>query len=159
MANLAAFTFLLMYLYSAHGLLSLGHLWSPGTPSSSHSQLIQLIGGQPLFTAVCWHTQHHTTASHVSTHRPRHHIHFKPFFTLPTTAFLDLSPTRAMAKSSDLTPSGRSTATSVTSFSTNSGKDIFQNNFALLTALQEHKIHTPPGPCPACAGVCGATKT
>jgi hypothetical protein len=64
-----------------------------------------------------------------------------------------------MAKSGDLTPSGRSTATSITSFSINSVKDIFQDNFALLATLQERKIHAPPGPYPARAGVRSATKT
>ncbi len=78
---------------------------------------------------------------------------------LQAPAFLDLSPTRAMAKSGDLTPSGWSTATSVTSFSTNSSKDIFQDDFALLATLQECKIHAPPSPRQARAGVCGTTKT
>jgi hypothetical protein len=75
------------------------------------------------------------------------------------TALLDLSPTGATAKNGNLTPSGRSTATSITSFSTNSIKDIFQDNSTLLATLQEHEIHDPLGSCPACAGVCGTTKT
>jgi hypothetical protein len=54
---------------------------------------------------------------------------------MPMTAFLDLSPTRAMAKSGNLTLSGNSTATSVTSFSINSGDDIFQDDYALLATL------------------------
>jgi hypothetical protein len=64
-----------------------------------------------------------------------------------------------MAKSGIIFPSGQSTATSITSLSTNSIEDIFQDNFALLATLQECKIHAPPGPCPACAGVCCTTKT
>jgi hypothetical protein len=87
------------------------------------------------------------------------HGHFKPSPTMSTTALLDLSPTGATAKSSDLTSSGRLTATSVTSFSTNSIKDIFQDNSALLATLQECKIHAPPGPRPVCARVHGTTKT
>jgi hypothetical protein len=78
---------------------------------------------------------------------------------MPTTTLSNLSSTRATAKSGDLTPSGRLTATSVTSFSTNSIKDIFQDNIALLGTLQECKIQTPSSPHPACAGVCGTTKT
>jgi hypothetical protein len=161
MANLAAFTFLLMYLYSAqHGLLSLGHLGSTGTPSSSYSsRLIQLSEDQPLLPTACWHTQNQTTASPAYAHRFRQHVRFKLSVTMPMTAFLDLSPTRAMAKSGQLTTSGRSAATSVTSFSTNNGEDILQDYYALLATLQERKIHAPPGPRPACAGACGATTT
>jgi hypothetical protein len=55
---------------------------------------------------------------------------------MPTTALLDLSPTGATAKSGNLTPSGRSAATSVTSISTNSVKDIFQ---AILPCLQHYR--------------------
>jgi hypothetical protein len=50
----------------------------------------------------------------------------KKFATAARKAFLDLSPTRATANSGDLIPSGWLTATSVTSFSTNSIKDIFR---------------------------------
>ncbi len=78
---------------------------------------------------------------------------------MPMTALLDLSPTKATAKSGELTTSGPLTATSVTSFSTNSGEGILQNNYALLVTLQERKIHAPPGPCPAHAGAYSATKT
>jgi hypothetical protein len=152
MANPAAFIFLLMYLCSTHGLLSLGNFWSPVTPLSSHSWSAQLSGGQPLFTAARWHTQHHTTTSSASLHHSQGHVRFKPSLTLPTTALLDISPTRATAKSSNLTPSGRLTATSITSFSTNSSKDIFQDNFALLTTLQEGGVHASLGPHPACTG-------
>jgi hypothetical protein len=59
---------------------------------------------------------------------------------MPMTALLDLSPTGAKAKSGNLTHSSQSTATSITSFSTNSIKDIFQNNSVLLATLQEPKI-------------------
>ncbi len=159
MANPAAFIFLLMYLCSAHGTLSSGNFWIPSMPLSSHSWSAQLYGGQPLFTAACWHTQHHTTTSSVSSHCSRWHVHFKASLTMPTATFLDLSPTGAMAKSGNLTHSGQSTATSITSFSTNSGKVIFQDDFTLLVTLQERKIHAPPRPCPAPAGVCSATKT
>jgi hypothetical protein len=78
---------------------------------------------------------------------------------MPMTAFLYQSPTGAMAKSGDLTPSGQSTATSVTSISTNRCNDIFQDDIVLLATLQECKIHSPPGPHLAWAGVCGNTKT
>jgi hypothetical protein len=78
---------------------------------------------------------------------------------MSTTTLLNLSPTGATAKSGNLTPSGRSTLTSITSFSTNSIENIFQDNFALLATLQDCKIHAPPGPCPACARIHGATKT
>jgi hypothetical protein len=76
-----------------------------------------------------------------------------------TTTLLDLSPIRAMAKSGKLTTSGRLTATSVTSFSTNSGEGILQDNYALLATLQEREIHAPPSPRPARAGARSATKT
>jgi hypothetical protein len=72
---------------------------------------------------------------------------------MPTTALLNLSPTEAMTKSGNITPSSQSTATSITSFSTNSAEDIFQDNFTLLVTLQEHEIHAPPSPRPAHAGV------
>jgi hypothetical protein len=75
-----------------------------------------------------------------------------------TAAFLDLSPTSATAKSGDLTPSDHLTATSITGFITNSGKDILQDDYALLMTLQECKIRAPPSPCPACTGVHGAKK-
>ncbi len=132
MTNPAAFIFLLMYQCSAHGLLSLGNFWSPGMPLSSHSWWAQWSGGQPLSTTVCWHTQHHTTTSSASSHCSQQHVRFKPSITMPTIAFLDLSSTKAMAKSGDLTPSGRLTATFVTSFSTNSGKFFFRTIFPCL---------------------------
>jgi hypothetical protein len=113
MANLAAFIFLLRYLCSAHGLLSLGKFWSPGTPSSLHSWSAQLSRGQSLFTAACWHTQHHTTASPASSHCSRWHVRFKPS---PMTALPEFSPIRATATIGDVTPSGRSTDTPITSF-------------------------------------------
>jgi hypothetical protein len=86
------------------------------------------------------------------------HIHFKSSLTMLTTAILDLSSTESRAKSGSFTPSGQLTTTSVTSFSTNSIKDMIQDNSVLLATLQEHKIHAPPGPCPARAGVCGTTR-
>jgi hypothetical protein len=89
----------------------------------------------------------------------RWHVCFKPSSIMPTTTLLDLSPNWAMAKSGNLTLFGLSTTTSVTSFSTNSIKDIFQDDSALLATLQERKIHAPPGPCQAYAGVCSTTKT
>jgi hypothetical protein len=70
MANLAAFSVLLMYLCSAHGLLSLGNFWSPGTPPLSHSQSAQLSGGRPIFTTVCWHTNNQSNV-------PKKHIRKK----------------------------------------------------------------------------------
>jgi hypothetical protein len=131
MANLAAFIFLLRYLCSAHGLLSLGEFGSPGVPSSLHSWSAQLSGGRPLFTAACWHTQHHTTDSPAGSDCSRRHLRFKPF---PTTALPKFSPIGAMAMSGDVNPYGGSTDTPVTSLRITSGEDIFQANIALLFA-------------------------
>jgi hypothetical protein len=69
------------------------------------------------------------------------------------------SPIGATSTSGNFTPSGRSTATSITSFSTNSGEDIFQDDFALLTTPQKREIHTTLGSRPALAGFHGAPKT
>jgi hypothetical protein len=78
---------------------------------------------------------------------------------MPTATLLDLSPSRATAKSCKLTTSGHSTATFVTIFSTNSGEGILQAVNALLATLQEQEIHAPPGPRPARASARGITKT
>jgi hypothetical protein len=84
MANLAAcFSVLLMYLCSAHGLLSLGNFWSPGTPSSSYSQAAQLSGGRPFFTTACWHTNNQSNTTTACQHVPKKHICKKPL--LPTS--------------------------------------------------------------------------
>ena len=47
MANLGSFSALLMYLCSAHDLLSLGNFQSPSMPLPSHSWSAQLSGGWP----------------------------------------------------------------------------------------------------------------
>jgi hypothetical protein len=159
MANLAAFIFLLRYLCSAHGLLSLGKFWSPGTPSSLHSRSAQLSGARPLFTSACWHTQHHSTAPSASPHCSQQHVGFKPSPTMPVANLPEFSPIRATARSGDFTPSGRSTDTPVFSFSITSGEYIFQNNIALLITPQEYKIHAIFGSHLAPAGVCSITKT
>ncbi len=82
MANLAAFSVLLMYLCSTHGLLSLGNFQSPGTPLSSHSWSAQLSGGQPLFTAACWHTNNQSNTTTTCRHVPKKHIHKKPILLI-----------------------------------------------------------------------------
>jgi hypothetical protein len=64
-----------------------------------------------------------------------------------------------MATSGDVTPSGRSTYTPVTSFRIISGEDIFQANIALLFAPQEGTSYATLGLCLAPAGVCGVSKT
>jgi hypothetical protein len=157
MAILAVLSVLLIYICSAHVLLSWSYFWSPGTPLSLHSWSAQLNGGQPLFTAACWHTQHHTTTSPASSpHCSQRHVHFKPS---PTTALAEFSPIGATATSSDVTPSGRLTDTPVTSFIITSKEDIFQANTALLFAPQKGASHAILGLCPAPAGVCGISKT
>jgi hypothetical protein len=113
MAILAVFPVLLLYICSAHVLLSWSNFQSPGTPLSLHSLLAQLSGGRPLFTAACWHTQHHTTASPASSHCSQQHIRFKPS---PTNALPEFSPIGATATSGDVTLSGQLTDTPVTSF-------------------------------------------
>ncbi len=124
-----------------------------GTSSSSYSWLIQLSGDQPLFTTACWHTQNHTTASPAYTHRSEQHVHFKLPITMPTTAFLYLSPTRAMAKSGKLTTSGCLTATSITSFSTN--LQVYVRQAEHMHGCCCHNIQEVPGLVPeggACQG-------
>jgi hypothetical protein len=156
MAILVVFSVLLMYICSAHVLLSWSNFWSSGTPLSLHSQLAQLSGGQPLFTTACWHTQHHTTSSPASSHCSQWHIHFKPS---PTNALPEFSPIGATAMSGDVTLSSRSTDTSVNSFRITSEEDIFQANIFLLFAPQEGASHAILGICLAPAGICGVTKT
>ncbi len=82
MATLSDFTFLLMYLYSTHGLLSLGHLGSTNTPSSSRSWMIQLSGDCPLSTTARWHTNNLsiTTIICICQHAPKKHVRKKPIF-------------------------------------------------------------------------------
>jgi hypothetical protein len=111
MAIPAVFSVLLLYICSAHVLLLWSNFRSLGIPSSLHSWSAQLSGGQSLFTAACWHTQHHTTASPTSSHCSQQHVHFKPS---PTNALPEFSPIGATATSGDVTLSGRSTNTSVT---------------------------------------------
>ncbi len=75
MADSAAFTFLLMYLYSAHGFLSLGHLGSTTTQSSTCGRLIQLSGDQPLDITTCWHTTNNqSTTTTARQHAPKKHV-------------------------------------------------------------------------------------
>jgi hypothetical protein len=83
MANLVAFSVLLMYLCSDHGLLSSGNFQSPGMPLPSHSWSAQLSGGRPLFTAVCWHTNNQSNTTTACRHVPKKHICKKPI--LPTS--------------------------------------------------------------------------
>jgi hypothetical protein len=83
MANPAAFSVLLMFICSAHILLSWSNFWSSGTLSSSHSRMAQLSGGQPLFTAACLHTNNQSNTTTARRHVPRKHIHKKPI--LPTS--------------------------------------------------------------------------
>jgi hypothetical protein len=83
MANLAAFIFLLRCLCSAHGLLCWGNFWSPGMLLSSHSWSAQLSGGQPLFTAACWHTNNQSNTTTACQHVPKKYICKKPI--LPTS--------------------------------------------------------------------------
>jgi hypothetical protein len=78
MAALSDFAFLLMYLYFAHGLLSLGHLGSTNTPLSSCSWLIQLSGDHPLSTTVYWHSNNPIYTTTKQRHAPKKHIHKKP---------------------------------------------------------------------------------
>ncbi len=80
MAALLEFTFLLMYLYSAHGLLSLGHLGSTNTPSSSRSRMIQLSGDCPLCTTVRWQTNNLSITKIIRQHAPKKHVRKKPIF-------------------------------------------------------------------------------
>ena len=78
MSIFADFTFLLIYLHSAHGLLSLGHLGSTNTPSSSSSWLIQLSRDQLLSITMCWHTKNNqsiTTMAHQPL--PKKHVRKK----------------------------------------------------------------------------------
>jgi hypothetical protein len=83
MANPVAFLVLLMYICSAHVLLSWGNFWSPGMLLSSHSQLTQLSGYRPLFIAVCWHTNNQSNTTAASQNVPKKHIRKKPI--LPTS--------------------------------------------------------------------------
>jgi hypothetical protein len=83
MANPAAFPVPLMYIFYNHVLLSWGNFWSPGALSSSHSWLAQLSGGQPCFTAACWHTNNQSNTTTACQHVPKMHIHKKPI--LPTS--------------------------------------------------------------------------
>jgi hypothetical protein len=76
---------------------------------------------------------------------------------MPTTALLEFSPIWAMVTSNDFTPYGQPTDTPVTSFSITSGKDIFQENIALLVTPQDHEIHAIFGSLLAPAGACGIT--
>ncbi len=152
MADLAAFKFLLVYLLSASGFPTEGYPGSSGMPSSSHSRPVQLSGDwSPTFT-VFWHTQQHTTASTACIHCSQRHIHLKPLATMPTTTILELSPALATAKKGEISVSGHSTATSVTSFTTTSNNVISKEDRTLLTMLQEHAIHAPPGPHPTHTG-------
>jgi hypothetical protein len=57
-----------------------------------------------------------------------------------------------MAKKGEISVSGHSTATSVTSFTTTSNNVISKEDCTLLTMLQEHAIHAPPGLRLACTG-------
>jgi hypothetical protein len=79
-AALLDFTFLLMYLYPAHGLLSLGHLGSTNTPSSSRSWMIQLSGDCPLSTTARWHTNNLSITTIICRHAPKKHVCKKPIF-------------------------------------------------------------------------------
>jgi hypothetical protein len=83
MANPAASLLLLMYIYSAHVLLSLDHLRSTNTPLSSCSRPIKLSGDHPIFTTVCWHTNNQSNTTTTSQHVQEKHICKKPI--LPTS--------------------------------------------------------------------------
>jgi hypothetical protein len=78
---------------------------------------------------------------------------------MPLPAILDLSLIKATAKSGTIFASRRSTATSATSCSTNSGNTEPGNHYALLAKLQGIPIHAPPGLCPIHAGAWPITKT
>jgi hypothetical protein len=80
MAAMLDFTFLLMYLYSPHGLLSLGHLGSTNTPSSSCSRMIQLSRDRPLSTTACWHTNNLSITTIIRQHALKNHVRKKPIF-------------------------------------------------------------------------------
>ncbi len=84
MANLAAFSVLLMYICSAHVLLSWSNLWSSSTLLSSHSWSAQLSGVRPLFTAACWHTNNQSNTTTARQHVPKRHICKKPILSTST---------------------------------------------------------------------------
>jgi hypothetical protein len=73
-----------MYLYSAHGLLSLGHLGSTNTPLSSCIWLIQLSGDCPLFSTARWQTNNLSITTIICQHAPKKHIHKKPILVAYT---------------------------------------------------------------------------
>jgi hypothetical protein len=168
MVNLVAFIFLLAYICSALLLLPQGG--KRGSHAHSLHQIRPSIAKQAGSWLSCrgWHTQHHTSAYHTftSTSQPplsRKHVRFKPTFSLfaiamPTKSDFALSPTSAKAKCGTVLAADPLVATSVTSFSTESGV-IPQDDLALLSRLQELPIHAPPGERPNRAGVCASTKT
>jgi hypothetical protein len=83
MANPATFSVLLMYICSAHILLSWDHLRSTNTPPSPCSWTIQLSGDRPIFTTTCWHTNNQSNTTTTRQQVPKQHIHKKPI--LPTS--------------------------------------------------------------------------
>ncbi len=84
MANLAAFSFQLRYIYSAHVLLSWDHLRSTNTPPPPHSWQIQLSGDCPIFTTACWHTNNQSNTTTMCWHVLKKQISKRPILLTST---------------------------------------------------------------------------